>query len=76
MCDLCTSQDKTKEHAKEENEETTNQTRVQGIHRHLFYQTGRRTQTYMLGYLIPRNYMEAMPFDKANKTENVILPLN
>ena len=27
----------------------------------------RRSQTYMLGYLIPRNYMEAMQFDSENK---------
>ena len=27
----------------------------------------RRSQTYMLGYLIPRNYMEAMHFDSENK---------
>ena len=27
----------------------------------------RRSQTYMFGYLIPRNYMEAMQFDTANK---------
>ena len=27
----------------------------------------RRSQTYMFGYLIPRNYMEAMQFDKENK---------
>ena len=28
----------------------------------------RRSQTYMFGYLIPRNYMEAMQFDSENKT--------
>ena len=39
MCSLCTSQDKTEEHTKEENEEITNQTWIQGIHRHLFFQT-------------------------------------
>ena len=27
----------------------------------------RRSQTYMFGYLIPRNYMEAMQFDSVNK---------
>ena len=27
----------------------------------------RRSQTYMFGYLIPRNYMEAMHFDSENK---------
>ena len=27
----------------------------------------RRSQTYMYGYLIPRNYMEAMQFDSENK---------
>ena len=27
----------------------------------------RRSQTYMFGYLIPRNYMEAMQFDNENK---------
>ena len=27
----------------------------------------RRSQTYMFGYLIPSNYMEAMEFDRANK---------
>ena len=26
-----------------------------------------RSQTYMFGYLIPRNYMEAMQFDSENK---------
>ena len=26
----------------------------------------RRSQTYMFGYLIPRNYMEAMQFDTEN----------
>ena len=30
----------------------------------------RRSQTYMFGYLIPRNYMEAMQFDSENKTSN------
>ena len=28
---------------------------------------GRRFQTYMFGYLIPRNYMEAIQFDTENK---------
>ena len=27
----------------------------------------RRPQTYMFGYCIPRNYMEAMQFDSENK---------
>ena len=27
----------------------------------------RRSETYMFGYLIPRNYMEAMQFDSENK---------
>ena len=27
----------------------------------------RRSQTYMFGYLIPRNYIEAMQFDSENK---------
>ena len=27
----------------------------------------RKSQTYMFGYLIPRNYMEAMQFDTENK---------
>ena len=27
----------------------------------------RRSQTYMFGYIIPRNYMEAMQFDSENK---------
>ena len=27
----------------------------------------RRSQTYMFGYLIPRNYMEAMQFNSENK---------
>ena len=27
----------------------------------------RRSQTYMFGYLIPRNYMEAIQFDSENK---------
>ena len=27
----------------------------------------RRSQTYMFGYLIPRNYMEAMQFDSENR---------
>ena len=39
MRNLCTSQDKTEERTKEENEEITNQTWIQGIHRHLFFQT-------------------------------------
>ena len=29
----------------------------------------RRSQTYMFGYLIPRNYMEAMQFDSENKKQ-------
>ena len=36
----------------------------------------RRSQTYMFGYLIPRNYMEAMQFDSENNTVNGIMPLN
>ena len=35
----CTSQDKTSKYTKEENEEMTNQTWIQGIHRHLLLQT-------------------------------------
>ena len=27
----------------------------------------RRSQTYVFGYLVPRNYMEAMQFDSENK---------
>ena len=38
MRGLCTSQDKTSEYTKEENEETTHQTWTQGIHRHLLLQ--------------------------------------
>ena len=47
MLSLCTTQDQTKKRTKEENEETTNQTRIQGIHRHMLFQTGqqRRKQT-------------------------------
>ena len=30
----------------------------------------RRSETYMFGYLIPRNYMEAMQFDSENKIAN------
>ena len=36
----------------------------------------RRSQTYMFGYLIPRNYMEAMQFDSENKTANGMMPLS
>ena len=36
----------------------------------------RRSQTYMFGYLIPRNYMEVMNFDSDNKTVNGMMPLN
>ena len=36
----------------------------------------RRSQTYMFGYLIPRNYMEAMQFDSEKKTANVMMPLS
>ena len=37
----------------------------------------RRSQTYMFGYLIPRNYMEAMQFDSENKkTVNGMMSLN
>ena len=31
----------------------------------------RRSHTYMFGYLIPRNYMEAMQFDSENKNSNL-----
>ena len=31
----------------------------------------RRSQTYMFGYLIPRNYMEAMQFDSENKKQSM-----
>ena len=36
----------------------------------------RRSQTYMFGYLIPRNYMEAMQFDSENKMANGMMPLS
>ena len=36
----------------------------------------RRSQTYMFGYLIPRNYMEDMQFDSENKTANGMMPLS
>ena len=36
----------------------------------------RRSQTYMFGYLIPRNYMEAMQFDTENKKANGMMPLS
>ena len=35
----------------------------------------RRSQTYMFGYLIPRNYMEAMQLD-IEKTANGMMPLS
>ena len=35
----------------------------------------RRSQTYMFGYLIPRNYMEAMQFDSRTNTVNGMMPL-
>ena len=35
----------------------------------------RRSQTYVFGHLIPRNYMEAMQFDKENKIVNGMMPL-
>ena len=31
----------------------------------------RRSQTYMFGYLIPRNYMESMQFDSENKNSKL-----
>ena len=34
----------------------------------------KRSQTYMFGYLIPRNYMEAMQFDFENKIANGMMP--
>ena len=36
----------------------------------------RRSQTYMFGYLIPRNYREAMQFDTENKISNGMMPLS
>ena len=36
----------------------------------------RRSQSYMFGYLIPRNYMEAMQFDSENKIANGMMPLS
>ena len=42
MLSLCTSQDKTGKHSKEENEETTHQTWIQGIHGHLLFQTSQQ----------------------------------
>ena len=33
----------------------------------------RRSQTYMFGYLIPRNYMEALQFDTENKSSKCIM---
>ena len=36
----------------------------------------RRSQTYMFGYLIPRNYMEAMQFDSENKNSKWMMPLS
>ena len=36
----------------------------------------RRSQTYMFGYLIPRNYMEAMQFDSENKNRISFEPLS
>ena len=36
----------------------------------------RRSQTYRFGYLIARNYMEAMQFDSENKIVNGMMPLN
>ena len=38
MRSLCTSQDETNEHIKEDNEEITHQTWIQGIHGHLLFQ--------------------------------------
>ena len=47
MVSLCKSQNQTKKYSQEENEETTNQTWIQGIHGHMFFQTSqqRRKQT-------------------------------
>ena len=39
MRSLSTSQDQIKKYTKEENEEATNQTWIQGIHGHMFFQT-------------------------------------
>ena len=36
----------------------------------------RRSQTYMFGYLIPRNYMEAMQFDSENENSKWMMPLS
>ena len=39
---------KTEEHAKEENEEITNQTWIQGFHGHLFFQTSQQRRKWTL----------------------------
>ena len=36
----------------------------------------RRSQTYMFGYLIPRNYMEAMQLTQKTKTADGMMPFN
>ena len=36
----------------------------------------RRSQAYMFGYLIPRNYMEAVQLDTENKIANHMMPLS
>ena len=36
----------------------------------------RRSETYMFGYLISRNYEEAMQFDSENKNSKCIMPLS
>ena len=33
----------------------------------------RRSQTYMFGYLIPRNFMEALQFDTENKSSKCMM---
>ena len=40
--------------------------------KHIKIRQVRRSQTYMFGYLIPRNYMEAMQFDSENKNSKFI----
>ena len=45
---LCSSQDQTKKYTKEENEETTNQNSLQGIHRHMLFQTGQQRRNQQL----------------------------
>ena len=41
-CEVCAQAKLRQKNTKEENEETANQTRIQGIHRHLFFQTGQQ----------------------------------